>query len=481
MKNELSLNPLNLSYYHKMKQLILTISALFAMSAMAQEAITPQVLQLLKGSYANSPTDKALRNAVSANSLKALALNQENTSTPDTYFSVEVPCSGISDQCSSGRCWLFSGMNVLRAKAMKKFDISDFFFSNIYLFFYDQLEKSNLFLQCIIDTRAKPIDDQMVRWLFQNPLSDGGTYAGVADLVMKYGLVPQDIMAETYNSDNTSEIDNILKRKLREFGIVLREKAESGVSQESLEQLKVEQLKTVYRILVMAYGEPVTQFTWAPKDSNGKAKNEPKTYTPLEFYHYIYGTDENLYSDYVMLMNDPSRPYNQVYEIDCDRHLYEGHNWLYLNLDVEDLKAPVIASLKDSSAMYFSCDVAKCLNSKNGMLDIDNYDYSSLFGTTFGMTKKQRILTFDSGSSHAMTLVAVDLNAEGKPAKWKLQNSWGGDYGYKGHLIMTDEWFDEYMFRVVVNKKYCSPKILTMLKMKPIRLPAWDPMFSGEK
>ena len=461
-------------------QLIIPAIALMTLTAQAQSTITPQVLQTLQQSYANSQTDKAIRNAVSANSLKALVLNRENTAVGDTYFSVEVPYSGISDQKSSGRCWLFTGTNVLRADAMRKLDVKNFFFSQIHLFFYDQLEKSNLFLQGIIDTRSLPIDDQMVRWLFQNPLSDGGTYTGVADLVMKYGLVPQDVMTETYNSNNTSEIDNVLKRKLREFGIVLREKAEGGASQKSLEQLKTEQLKTIYRMLVLAYGEPVTQFTWAPKDDKGKAKSEPKTYTPLEFYREVCGSAGDLYADYVMLMNDPSRPYNKVYEIDYDRHLYDGHNWLYVNLDIEDLKQAAIASLKDSAAMYFSCDVAKCLNRTTGILDLNNYDYESLLGTTFGMDKKQRILTFDSGSSHAMTLVAVDLNSDGKPMKWKVQNSWGANNGYRGHLIMTDEWFNEYMFRVVVNRKYCSEHILNLLKQKPIKLPAWDPMFAEE-
>ena len=463
------------------KRLFISAFALLTLSAQAQPTITPQVLQALQQSYTNSPTDKALLNAISANPLKSLALNRANTATPDTYFNVEVPYSGISDQKSSGRCWLFAGTNVLRARAMQKFGVNNFFFSQIHLFFYDQLEKSNLFLQGIIDTRSLPIDDQMVRWLFQNPLSDGGTYTGVADLVMKYGLVPQDVMAETYNSNNTSEIDNVLKRKLREFGIALREKAEGGAGQKALEQMKTEQLKTIYRMLVMAYGEPVTQFSWAPKDGSGKPKSEPKTYTPLEFYKEACGPVDDLYADYVMLMNDPSRPYNTVYEIDYDRHLYDGHNWLYVNLELDDLKQLVIASLKDSSAMYFSCDVAKSLNRATGILDLKNYDYESLLGTTFGMNKKQRILTFDSGSSHAMTLVAVDLNSDGKPVKWKVQNSWGASNGHAGHLIMTDEWFNEYMFRVVVNRKYCSEQILEILKQKPVKLPAWDPMFAEEK
>lgn len=446
--------------------------------ACAQKAITPDVLKTLSSAYEGNANDKALRNAISANSLKALALNQENTATPDTWFSTSVNNGGITDQQSSGRCWLFTGTNVLRAKAGAKLGIRDFRFSHVYLFFYDQLEKSNLFLQGIIDTRKLPIDDKMVEWLFRNPLSDGGQYTGISDLIMKYGLVPADVMAETRNSNNTSEIASLMKRKLREFGITLREESEKGASEKELEKHKVEMMKTIYRMLVLAYGEPVTSFTWAPK-KNGKTIGQPKTYTPLSFYKEVCG-DEDLYSNYVMLMNDPSRPFNKVYEIDYDRHTYDGHNWLYLNLPIEDIKKAAIASLKDSTMMYFSCDVGKHLNSKTGMLDLNNYDYESLLGTTFGMNKKQRIQTFDSGSSHAMTLMAVDLDEQGNPQKWKVENSWGPASGHNGFLIMTDEWFNEYMFRVVVNKKYCTPEMLKLLKEKPVRLPAWDPMFSNE-
>ncbi len=460
----------------------ISLLALLAMATgtmKAQESITPQVLQTLQAQKLTA-ADKAVRNALGGATIQKMSLNQDNRQAPDTYFSVETKNTGISDQQSSGRCWLFTGTNVLRHQAMKRLGCKNLFFSHVYLFFYDQLEKSNLFLQGIIDTRKQAWDDQMVRWLFQNPLSDGGTYTGVADLVTKYGLVPQDVMAETMISNSTSEFCGHLKRKLREYGVQLREKAEKGASQKQLEADKVEMLKTVYKMLTLAYGVPPTQFTWAPKDADGKQMGEARTYTPLEFYKAVCD-QEDLNADYVMLMNDPSREYNKVYEIDYDRHVYDGHNWLYLNLDIEELKPLCIASLKDSAQMYFSCDVGKQFNRDNGLLDIHNYDYDSLFGTTFGMDKKQRIRSFDSGSSHAMTLMAVDLDKDGKPTKWKVENSWGPSYGFSGHLIMTDEWFNEYMFRVVVNKKYLSQKQLDLLKQKPIRLPAWDPMFMGEE
>ena len=457
------------------------IAAIFCCGIMqAQEALTPEVLTKLESAANVKGAERALQNAIQSNGINKMALVGNNQQALDTWFSVEVKNSGITNQESSGRCWLFTGTNVLRQRAMKNLGIENFMFSHVFSFFYDQLEKSNLFLQGIIDTRKQDIDSQQVQWLMSNPLSDGGTYTGVADLVTKYGVVPKDVMAETYVSNNTSEFNGHLKRKLREIAINIREKSEAGQSVKQLETYKVEQLKVVYKMLVMAYGEPVKEFTWAPKNKKGKLMSKPKKYTPLSFYKEVCAPEEDLNADYVMLMNDPSRPYNKVYEIDMDRHMYDGHNWLYLNLDIDDLSPLAIASLQDSVPMYFSCDVGKQLNRANGLLDVNNYDYADLFGTTFGMTKKQRIQTHDSGSSHAMTLVAVDLDANGKPTKWKVENSWGPTYGYSGHLIMTDEWFREYMFRVVVNKKYIPENILSLLKQKPIRLPAWDPMFQIE-
>ncbi|MBO4611733.1 MAG: C1 family peptidase [Bacteroidaceae bacterium] len=457
------------------------IFGLFCCSfAMAQQAITPEVLKQLENQAEATPAERALRNAIQSSTISKMTLQQNNPQAKDTWFSVEVKNTGITDQQSSGRCWLFTGTNVLRQRAMKNLKIENFIFSHVYLFFYDQLEKANLFLQGIIDTRKEAIDSQQVQWLMGNPLSDGGTYTGVADLVTKYGLVPKDVMPETYIANNTSEFDSHLRRKLREIAINLREKSEAGASVKQLEAYKVQEMKTVYRMLVIAYGEPVKQFTWAPKDKNGKYLSEPKQYTPLSFYKEVCAPEEDLNADYVMLMNDPSRPYNKVYEIDMDRHVYDGHNWLYVNLDIEDLAPIAIASLKDSVPMYFSCDVGKQLDRQTGLLDLKNFNYADLFGTTFGMNKKQRIQTRDSGSSHAMTLVAVDLDKDGRPTKWKVENSWGEKSGFQGHMIMTDEWFREYMFRVVVNRKYCPQSVLDMLKQKPVRLPAWDPMFQME-
>lgn len=462
-----------------MKRIFLSfVVIIFSLSAYAQNGgITESMLERIKSSYKNTREDRAIRNAMGHTSINVLAVNMENLAGFDTYFSDVVRSQGITDQKNSGRCWLFSGMNVMRSKMIKDYNLPGMEFSQNYSFFWDQLEKSNLFLQGVIDTKDKPMDDKKVEWLFKNPINDGGQFTGVADVIMKYGLVPASVMPETFNTENTSQISRLIALKLREFGLELRTMASRKKKDRELENRKVEMLSVIYRMLVLGFGEPPHEFEWTRTDKNG-VPVERKRYTPQSFYREFVGKD--LQNDFVMLMNDPSREYYRVYEIDYDRHVYDGRNWTYVNLPVEDIKEMAIASIKDNTMMYFSCDVGKFLDRKRGLLDIDNFDYASLMGTTFGMNKKERVMTFASGSSHAMTLMAVDLDETGRPKKWMVENSWGATNGYKGHLIMTDKWFDEYMFRLVVDKKYVGAKILEILKQKPILLPPWDPMFAPE-
>lgn len=450
---------------------------LLGMAATARaQGITAEMLERMRADNHLTASDRAIRNALSVTDVKSIALNQDNQSEMNTYFSHSVPSKGITDQKSSGRCWLFTGLNVLRSKVINQQKLDGMEFSQIYLFFYDQLEKSNLFLQAIIDTRDRPMSDKTVEWLFQHPLSDGGTFTGVADLIMKYGLVPAGVMPENYTANNTSKFTSFVKRKLREDGLLLREGKHKVAD---LQAMKEKMLGEIYHMLVLGLGEPVSEFTWAPTGPDGNYTRTPKTYTPLLFYKEMVG--ENLTDDYVMLMNDPSREYWKTYEIEYDRHTYDGHNWRYLNLPMEDIKQAAVESIKDSTMMYFSCDVSKELDSSRGLLSMDNYDYSAVLGVTFGMDKRQRILSFDSGSTHAMTLKAVDLDTDGRPVKWEVENSWGASSGFKGHLIMTDQWFDEYMFRLVVKRQYLSDRVLRASQQKPTMLPCWDPMFASEE
>ena len=460
------------------KHITLACLAALTLTVQAQQGgISDEMLKQIQSSYKNTSADKAIRNAIGGTDIRKLSLNQENQQGLDTDFSIKVESKGITDQQSSGRCWLFTGLNVMRAKAIARYNLPSLEFSQAYSFFWDQLEKSNLFLQGVIDTAKEPMSNQTVEWLFKHPLSDGGTFTGVADIVSKYGLVPKEVMPETYSSEHTSQMSSLIGLKLKEYGLELRESVQKGMDVKKIEARKTEMLETVYRILVLKLGVPPTEFDYVRKDVKGNPV-ETEHHTPMSFLEK-YG-DKNLLTNYVMVMNDPSREYYKCYEIDFDRHRYDGKNWTYVNLPVEEIKEMAIASLKDSTRMYFSSDVTQ-LDSKRGLLDVNNYDFGSLLGTTFGMDKKQRIQTFASMSAHAMTLMAVDLDENGKPKKWMVENSWGAQSGYKGHLIMTDEWFNEYMFRLVLETKYVPKKVLDIFKQKPVRLPAWDPMFAPEE
>lgn len=473
-----------------MKRLIFTAAFAVSLSCLpmmaqqqtagpAEGGISAEMLAEISAGYKGDAADKALRNALAGTSIGTLAVNSENAAMIDTHFSDRVRTKGITDQKSSGRCWLFTGLNVFRAKMIDKYGLPGMEFSQNYLFFYDQLEKANLFLQGVIDTKNLPFEDRKVDWLFSNPLSDGGQFTGVSNLIMKYGLVPSDAMPETYQANNTSQMAMLLKLKLREDGLALRDAAAAGASDKKLQKMKVSFLSEIYRMLALCLGEPPTEFEWTRCDKDNKVVSR-KTYTPKSFYEEFIG--EDLEDNYIMIMNDPCREYGKVYEIDYDRHVYDGHNWLYVNLPVERIKEMAIASIKDNVAMYFSCDVGKFFSRSKGVLDLENYDYESLMGVTFGMDKKQRVQTHASGSSHAMTLIAVDICPEtGAPVKWMVENSWGPSSGYQGCLIMTDEWFDEYMFRLVVEKKYVPADVLEMLNQTPVSLPAWDPMFAPEQ
>lgn len=467
------------------RTILLGISACFIASFCPSEAsaqrtkdggISTEMLQIIEKGQMKSAGDHALANAIAQNSIDNLAKNFSNSGPVDTYFSVQTPKQNIHDQKSSGRCWLFSGLNVLRSDfARQHKDTLRVEFSQAYVFFYDQLEKSNLFLQGVIDCASKPMDDERVQFFFKNPIGDGGTFCGVADLSEKYGLVPMEAMPETFSAENTSRMARLISSKLREYGLELRRMVAAKASASKLQKRKTEMLGTIYHMLVLTIGEPVKTFQYAFKDKNGKQVGRPKTYTPKEFYDATVG--HKLNGTFIMAMNDPRREYYKTYEVEYDRHTYDGHNWKYINLPMEDIARIAIASLKDSTKMYSSYDVAKQLDRKRGYLDTENYDYGMLFGTTFPMNKADRIRTFDSGSTHAMTLTAVDLDDNGNPVKWEVENSWGPSYGANGYLIMTNRWFDEYMFRLVVNKKYVPENILKAEQQKPVMVMPEDPLF----
>jgi len=437
-------------------------------------SLGPDELKNIESSFELNTQNQALINAVSNNDLKKLVLNRNVADKTDHLFKYRVKTSGITNQKQSGRCWMFTGLNVLRPKVMAHYDIKEFEFSTNYLYFYDLLEKSNLYLQEVIRTINQPNDDKRVEYLFKNTIGDGGVWNSLANLVEKYGAVPKNAMPETYHSENTSQLNAIISEKLRQDAIYLRDKYRfKKISTLVIEKEKVELLKDIYRILTLTLGTPPKEFEWRYDTKEGPSPI--KKYSPKSFV--AEALPDLKVQDYVMLMNDPSREYYKLYEIELDRNVLEGRNWRYINLPADELKKFAIESIKANEAMYASCDVGKQLNKDEGVLDLRNYQYAQLLGINLNMDKKQRITTFQSGSSHGMALVAVDVDADGKPSFWQFENSWGSTNGHNGFLTFTDDWFNEYLFRVVVLQKFVDAKTLEILKQEPIVLPPWDPMF----
>ncbi len=466
-----------------MKRFI-ALPALFLAAFLSAQTLTSEVIKEVQQSFdRDAAATVAMQNILTATAdIKSAALSHANEGAVDHLFKYKADVSGITDQQRSGRCWLFTSTNQLRPLVMKKYNLASFNFSNNYCYFWDIFEKANLFLENVIATADRDFDDRAVVTFFRAPVADGGVWNLFYNVVEKYGIVPASVMPETANSNNTSQMLSILSERLRKAGYEIREasavpaKGKKAVAQraDKVFAIKIAALKDVYRVLALCLGEPPAEFTWRYQTKDGKI--ESLSSTPLDFWKEIRPADFGADS-YIMIMNDPTREYYKRYEIDNYRNTYEGINWVYLNLPNEDIKAAALASLKAGEPMYASCDVGKQANRATGVLDVNNYDYGSLLGIDLKMDKKARILTRQSGSSHAMLLMACDTDQNDVPTKWQFENSWGPTAGHNGYLTFTDEWFSEYMFRVVINKKYLDAKALEALNTKPVMLPVWDYMF----
>lgn len=458
-----------------MKKSLLIITALFSFGIVSAQQINESELEQVRQGFMGTTSDIALQNILTNDAnIKNNAVNHSNIGKIDHYFKYRVGVKGITDQESSGRCWMFTSMNVLRPSVIEQFNLTNFDFSHNYCYFWDIFEKSNLFLENIIATADRAMDDRDVTFYFQSPVGDGGVWNLFYNIAEKYGVVPKSVMPETAHSNNTSQMVRIINERLRAGGYNLRESIAAGKKEKAIQNDKIVILKDIYRILALCLGEPPTEFAWRYKDKDGNIKTL-KT-TPLEFYKSIVEEDYNP-SHYIMVMNDPTREYYKIYEIQNYRNTIEGVNWVYLNLPNEEIKASALASIKNDEAMYVSCDVGKQSDYKSGILDVNNYDYESLLGVSLQMDKKARILTRQSGSSHAMTLIGCDTDENDVPTKWEFENSWGAGSGNGGYLTFTDEWFDEYLFRIVLHRNYLSEKAIQALDSEPIMLPAWDYMF----
>ena len=379
----------------------------------------------------------------------------------------------VTNQKASGRCWGFAALNLMRIELSKKYNLNNFEFSQSYFMFYDKLEKSNYFLENILRTLDLDFDSRLVMWLLDSPIQDGGQWDMFVNLMDKYGIVPQSVMPETLHSSASRSMNVLITRTLRKFASILRSEFKNGCSIKELRKIKVDMMSSIFNMLCTFIGKPPEKFDWATRDKKNKFISF-KNLSPMDFDEKDVAM--NL-KDKVCLIHCPmsNKKFNKLYTVDYLGNVVEGQIINYLNVSLDEMKKYSIKSLKNNEAVWFGCDVGKMFHRELGVMDNDLYDYESFFGIDSNMDKKTKLEYGDSQMTHAMLFTGVDLNGS-KSIKWRVENSWGIKGGDKGYYLMTDEWFDEYNYEVVIDKKYLSKSILKLFDQKPVKLSPWDPM-----
>ena len=414
-------------------------------------------------------------NAATKVGISTAAANNELCKTLTHNFSIEIDAGEITNQKQSGRCWMFAATNVFRIEVMKNLNLKNFELSQSFPLFYDKLEKSNFFLENVISTFHENTSSRLFSYLMQAPVNDGGQWDMFVSLTKKYGVVPQQVMPETANSSNTRDLDRYLTLKLREFACELRNMHEKGATLSEIRKSKENMLDTIYRILVISLGLPPKKFTFETRDKDNKFIRI-EDITPTEFFEKYVKLNLD---DFISVINAPTddKPFHRSFTVKFLGNVVGGRQVKYLNLPIDDLKRLAIAQLKDGQAVWFGSDVGQFSNRDLGFLALDSYEVDKLFSTSFPMNKAERLDYGESLMTHAMVLTGVNLIDE-KPNRWKVENSWGPATGNKGFYVMSDEWFSEFTYQIIVNKKYLSEKELKEYNADPIELEPWDPMGS---
>ena len=440
------------------------------------KSITLTQLEDFEKDFNRDPAKRVAQLAVTMNGVNQSATDPFTARRDRFQFSVELKTGHITNQKGSGRCWMFAALNTMRVEVMKKLNLEDFELSQNYLLFYDKLEKSNYFLESILETLDEPTNGRVIAHLLGAPLNDGGQWDMLCNLVDKYGVVPKDAMPETACSSSTWEVTSYMTRKLREFACTLRTGYSEGKTVEQLRGMKETMLCAIYNMLSIAFGNPPKTFTFEARDKDKKFIRDVNM-TGRGFYEKYIGWE---LSDYVSLINATTadKPFHRTFTVKFLGNVKEGRPVKYLNLPVEDLKRAAIRQMQDGAPVWFGCDVGKSSTRKTGIMDLMALRPDQLFGVEFCMDKAQRLDYGDSLMTHAMVFQGVNLDENGNPDRWKVENSWGDEPGEKGYFVMSDDWFTEYTYQVVVHKKYLTDEQRAELDQAPIELEPWDPMGS---
>ena len=442
-----------------------------------KKEITTDDLRRFETSFDSSRVNRVAMNAAAQAGVNEAARNYAVQQNNPFSFSIELEAGKVCDQKSSGRCWMFAALNVMRLDLMEKLNLDSMELSQNYPLFYDKLEKANYFLENMLETLDEPRDGRVVSFLLKDPLGDGGQWDMFRSLVEKYGVVPKDLMPETTASSATAELRKYMTTKLREYACELRTAHEAGEDMEALRARKDKMMETVYRMLCIALGKPPVRFTWETRDKDKKFIRISDI-TPQEFFRQYIGW--NL-ADMVTVINAPTKdkPYGRTYTVRYLGNVRGGaYPVKYLNLPMDDLRDLTIRQLKDGRPVWFGSDVGQFSDRKAGYLTTDAYAVDELFSTDFPMTKEQRLDYGESLMTHAMVITGVDLDDAGKPVRWKVENSWGKERGRDGYYVMSDEWFGEFSYQILLDRKYFTPEQAAAFDTEPIVLHPWDPMGS---
>jgi len=473
---------------------ILVMPATSVKSKPSAGNLNPKFLLKLRDGYEMNETDRARFNAISNTDINKLALNRDVVRGEDGHFSHKISSKGITNQKASGTCWMFAAFNVMRPKIFRELGVEEFEFSKAYLLFWDKLEKSNLYLESVIELRdVDPLDRE---WQLVNQwmVGDGGWWNYVTGLIQKYGIVPVKAMPETHSSENTRVMNTVLQRILRSRASAMLQLHEEGADVAKLRKFKEEALAEVYRFLSLNLGEPPTEFAWryeakkkSSEDLDDKKSDEEdtkveqerltplKTYTPKAFYEQFVGVD---LSQFVCLYHDASQPTGKHYRFDRARNMAGAQEMDFVNIEVDAMKDIAVKSILANEPLWFAVNMGVDQSREHGLMEHELFDYETLFDIDMPITKADRTRLFAGASNHAMVLRGVDLR-DGTPQKWLVENSWGKDKGNKGTWTLYDRWFDEHVYTIIVDKRHVPEETLKIFQEEAKELPAWYPGAMG--
>ncbi|NYE95559.1 bleomycin hydrolase [Psychromicrobium silvestre] len=440
---------------------------------LATKSITIDQLADLTAGFAADPAAVLAKNAVTRTALNDLAVNHSVVASTSRTMSTRLDDWKVTNQKKSGRCWLFAALNLLRAEARQALNLKNFEFSQNYPMYFDKLERANYYLQSIIDTADRPLDDRLVVFLNESLMGDGGQWNMSSSIFKKYGAVPQEAMPETQSSSDTAQLNARLRTLLHKAALSLRGLAADGASETDLDAAVQRSITEVHRVLTIHLGTPPSSVDWQWIDDDKKFSRDG-VLTPQEFLAKY--TKLNL-DDYVCLVEDPRRehPKGSTLSVEYLGNVIGGDATVYLNVDIQLMKDLSREALQGGSPVWFGCDVGPQMLRQDGLWDARLFDYEGVYGVDLSLDKEERVNLGESAMTHAMLFTGVDV-LDGDTRRWRVENSWGDENADQGFYTMNDSWFDEYMFEVAVDKNKLSPELQAALAEPPIILPAWDPM-----